>query len=1025
MTDSIYAWSTTAFDNGTADSTINFAEQQPAKTVNNSARALMARVAELLADIAPSRSSTGSGNGYSVTSEAAGAAYEDGEIISFIPNRANTSAATLDVNGRGAKPWRPAVGVEFVANNILTNVPVTATYRAASDEWLSPGTGYYVTSTTSGVALQSITATLPRIGDMVISMAPTAAAGRIRLTEAAQAVLKSSYPELNTYLSSISYPWGSTTTHFNLPPAAGYFLRFAPISASVDPSGARGAGVTQWEQVLAHTHAVQATGFTTAAGAHSHTVTSISDNQVSSSGNGAQAYQTQRETSTANDHIHAVNVNGTATSTGGTENRVKNVAFHVDIIASTAAAAAQVAVFGFPMQWDTGTTAVNPGAGRVRCNNATPGSATELYASTTDGWGVDISGIYAAMGIGNVISLSKVGAQATRLVFRLSAAPTAGTGFYTMVGTVIASGGTLSSSDQLALESSYGITGPTGAAGSDGGVRWKYSSSTSMTNPGTSYLRLNNSAMASVTELAIANACGETGNPDVTDHILAWDDSTSTTMRGTLTIRADNQPGTFAIFQITSAITDSSGWNQMTVAYVAHAGTFVADELLSVQFARTGDKGADGAGAGTVTSVTAGPGLSTSGAGGTGGAVTASGTLTTVEAVNIDSTQNYTYVAADHGKLVVRTYSSGGMSDTLPAVTGSFAAGFFVDVYNAGGVLLKFTAASTINGLSTYSLNPGASVRFVSDGTTYRAMSGGSGTITAPQGRLTLTSATAIMSSSVTGATTVYYTPAVGRYCPIYDGSRVVMVDVGGELSQLTTDTTKSPAAASSSAVYDIFVWQDGTTYRATRGPAWTTSTSRGTGAGTSELTTAGGILVNANAITNGPAASRGTYVGSIRTNASSTVDYKFGSAASGGGYISFGVWNAHNQTLIRTTGSDSTASWSYASTTVRNSNNSANNSASFLCGLSGSPVQFDFGQRIQSPAAGYALIYVYLDGAATGAARSGMLGGVDGYARVLYNEDPGIGWHTLQCKENCSASSNFIAGGAGADMQFSLSFLG
>ena len=155
MTDSIYAWSTTANDNGTADSTINFAEQQLAKTVNNSARALMARVAELLADIAPSRSSTGSGNGYSVTSEAAGAAYEDGEIISFLPNRANTSAATLDSNGRGAKPWRPAVGVEFAANNILANVPVTATYRAASDEWLSPGTGYYVTSTTSGVALQS------------------------------------------------------------------------------------------------------------------------------------------------------------------------------------------------------------------------------------------------------------------------------------------------------------------------------------------------------------------------------------------------------------------------------------------------------------------------------------------------------------------------------------------------------------------------------------------------------------------------------------------------------------------------------------------------------------------------------------------------------------------------------------------------------------------------------------------------------------------------------------------------------
>lgn len=1024
MTDSIYAWSTTANDNGTADSTINFAEQQLAKTVNDSARALMARVAELLADIAPSRSSTGSGNGYSVTSEAAGAAYEDGEIISFLPNRANTSAATLDSNGRGAKPWRPAVGVEFAANNILANVPVTATYRAASDEWLSPGTGYYVTSTTSGVALQSITATLPRIGDMVISMAPTAAAGRIRLTEAAQAVLKSSYPELNTYLSGISYPWGSTATHFNLPPAAGYFLRFAPISASVDPSGARGAGVTQWEQVLAHTHTVTATGFTAYAGAHSHTVTSVSDNQVSSSGNGAQAYQTQRETSTANDHIHAVNVNGTAASTGGTENRVKNVAFHVDIIASTAAAAAQVAVFGFPMQWDTGTTAVNPGAGRVRCNNATPGSATELYASTTDGWGVDISGIYAAMGTGNVISLSKVGAQATRLVFRLTAAPTAGTGFYTMVGTVIASGGTLSSSDQLALESSYGITGPTGAAGSDGGVRWKYSSSTSMTNPGTSYLRLNNSAMASVTEFAIANACGETGNPDVTDHILAWDDSTSTTMRGTLTIRADNQPGTFAIFQITSAITDSSGWNQMTVAYVAHAGTFVADELLSVQFSRTGDKGADGAGAGTVTSITAGPGLSSTGAGSTGGAITASGTLTAVSAVNVDSSSGYTYLAADHGKLVVRTYA-GVMSDTLPSVTGSFDDGYYVDIYNAGTGIVILTAASTINGLSTYVLNPAASVRVVSDGTTYRAIAGSGGINTQPQGRLTLTSATAIMSATVSGATTVYYTPASGRYVPLYDGANIITVDIGGELSQATTDATKSPAACTTNSNYDVFVWQDGTSFRATRGPAWSTSTSRGTGAGTTELAAVKGLLVNANAITNGPAANRGTYVGTIHTNASSTVDMKFGSSAAGGGNILFGVWNAYNQTIYRTTGYDSTASWTYAGGAVRNSNNSASNSAAFIKGLGGSAPQFQFLQRVQSPGAGFALIFIYLDGSGAASARSGAIAGVDGYANAVYNDDPGIGWHTLRCCENCSASSNFIAGGRGADMQFSLTYLG
>lgn len=426
-----------------------------------------------------------------------------------------------------------------------------------------------------------------------------------------------------------------------------------------------------------------------------------------------------------------------------------------------------------------------------------------------------------------------------------------------------------------------------------------------------------------------------------------------------------------------------------------------------------------------VTEITAGAGLSTTGAGSSGGSLTTSGTITSVEPVNVDSTQAYTYLAGDHGKLVVRTYA-GAMSDTLPAIAGSFNTGYYLDIYNAGTGVLVVTASATINGLSTLSINPGSSVRIVSDGTTYRALGGSSsGNVSEPQGRLTLTTATAIMTSTVSGATTVYYTPAIGRYVPIYDGSRIVMSDIGGELSQLTTDTTKSPAACTTNSNYDLFVWKDGTTFRCTRGPAWSTSTSRGTGAGTSQLATVAGLAVNAVAITNGPGVNLGTYVGTIRTNGSSQVDYKFGSSAAGGGPIFIGVWNAYNQTIIRTTGYDSTASWTYAGGAVRNSNNSASNRISFIKGLGGSAPQVDFAQRIQSPAGGFAFIFLYLDGAATAAAISGTLDGVDGFARATYNDDPGIGFHYLQCSENCSASSNYIGGGTGSYMQFSLTFLG
>lgn len=455
MTDTLYAWSQTASSNATADATINWAEFQTPSSVNDSARSLMKRVAELVSDLAPKRASTGSANAYVVASDAAGATLRDGEMITFVPNHSCTGACTLNVDGRGAKPWRPKSGTSFAADNILSGVPVTAYYASATDEWLSPGTGYYVSSMASGVSLQSITARLPQIGDLVISYAPTPGAGRIRLTESTQSLLKSAYPELNTYLSGISYPWGSTATHFSLPPAAGYFLRVASTTSAVDTSGARTAGSTQSDQNKAHTHTVSATGTTAVDAGHTHTTTaSVNSFQINSSGNGANSASTAAAitSSTSGSHSHTVTVTGTAASDGGDEVRVKNIAFHLDVVASTALSATQVAVFGFPYQWDSTITAGDPGTGRVRGNSATLSAITALYLSDTDGWDVDLSGIISGWENGSIINLSKVGAQANRVVFVASGAPTDNGDYYTVPGAVVASAGTLSNSDQMALE---------------------------------------------------------------------------------------------------------------------------------------------------------------------------------------------------------------------------------------------------------------------------------------------------------------------------------------------------------------------------------------------------------------------------------------------------------------------------------------------------------------------------------------------------------------------------------------------
>ncbi len=181
----------------------------------------------------------------------------------------------------------------------------------------------------------------------------------------------------------------------------------------------------------------------------------------------------------------------------------------------------------------------------------------------------------------------------------------------------------------------------------------------------------------------------------------------------------------------------------------------------------------------------------------------------------------------------------------------------------------------------------------------------------------------------MSAAATIFFTPAVGNSVLIYDGSNMNPTTFT-ELSQALTDTTKSPAATTANNNYDMFVWNDGGTIRCTRGPAWSSATVRGAG---TTLVTVNGVMLNNASITNGPAASRGTYVGTIRTNASNKVELRFEpAAASGGTSIVMGVWNAYNQIPLHFINYDSTATWTLTTTTAPQARNG--NSAGAFIGL-------------------------------------------------------------------------------------------
>lgn len=235
---------------------------------------------------------------------------------------------------------------------------------------------------------------------------------------------------------------------------------------------------------------------------------------------------------------------------------------------------------------------------------------------------------------------------------------------------------------------------------------------------------------------------------------------------------------------------------------------------------------------------------------------------------------------------------------------------------------------------------PGTSIDFWYDSTSLRWRLKGDQLgepVGEPGGRLTLTSLTPVLTSDVTGATTVYYTMYKHAYISLFNGTSWYKVRFI-EMSQTLADTTKSPAAAAVSSNYDMFVWNDAGTLRCTRGPAWTSATGRGSGAGTTEIFRIDGVVVNNVDITNGPAAYMGVYVGTISTSATGAngqLNMMFAPAAAAGGSANrLDVWNMYNRVDISSMMMMSDNTWTYTTATLRAANASNSNRITVVCGF-------------------------------------------------------------------------------------------
>ena len=132
-----FIWSKTAASNATADATINWAEGQSPSSVNDSARAMMARAAEYRDDITGAIATGGTSTAYTVTSYQVfdTLAHLNGQMIAFTPHATSTNAVgvdvTLNVDSLGAKPIRMQPSVALPGGTLVLGTPYVVLYNSS------------------------------------------------------------------------------------------------------------------------------------------------------------------------------------------------------------------------------------------------------------------------------------------------------------------------------------------------------------------------------------------------------------------------------------------------------------------------------------------------------------------------------------------------------------------------------------------------------------------------------------------------------------------------------------------------------------------------------------------------------------------------------------------------------------------------------------------------------------------------------------------------------------------------------
>lgn len=209
-----WKWSKTSDSNGNIDATVNWSEGQLPSTINDSARAMMARLAEYRDDIGNAGTTGGSSNAYTLTTnQVLSSPPPTSTMVAFIAHVGSGFSPTLAVDGGTAYPLWNTNGVVAPPGTLRAGVLYTASFL---------GTGWLIHHAQSSFSVP--------IGGLLDYTSTTLPTGGNFIFPYGQAISRASYPDYYGLVGT-TFGAGDGSTTFNVPNLKGR------ITAALDNLG--------------------------------------------------------------------------------------------------------------------------------------------------------------------------------------------------------------------------------------------------------------------------------------------------------------------------------------------------------------------------------------------------------------------------------------------------------------------------------------------------------------------------------------------------------------------------------------------------------------------------------------------------------------------------------------------------------------------------------------------------------------------------------------------------------------------